>query len=93
MLTDGASGSQALPGVSVDSEAASFSAVTLGPKRLTARYVWRVEDGALLAGLEDSLRTDLVGALADKMDAEILQGDGMGARVSFCHPVSKGWGV
>ena len=58
-----------------DAVAANFKIETLAPKRLTARYVWTVEDQAKLAGLEAALRRDLALVMAEHMDYTIIAGD------------------
>jgi len=64
------------PGAAEDAVAATFSSTVISPSRLQARYLWRVEDAALLEGLEDALRNDLRMALGDELDNEILTGNG-----------------
>jgi len=82
VLTQGAAGAVANPGAAVDATAATFSAAAIKPTRLTARYLWRIEDAALLMGLEDALRRDLVAALSDAMDRQVLVGDGTAPNVT-----------
>ena len=59
VLTAGTSAATKNPGVAQDAAAATFTANQLGPTRLTARYLFRVEDLRRLAGMEAALRADL----------------------------------
>ena len=59
-----------------DATAATLSPFTLQPTRIQSKYVFRVEDAALVMGLEEALRRDLSDALADKVDQQTLAGDG-----------------
>ena len=65
-----------------DAEAAAFTGQTLSPVRLTARYLFRVEDMAVFPGLEDVLRRDLRRQMSDEMDNQIVNGDGTAPNVS-----------
>ena len=69
-------------GARADAEAATFTAESVGPTRLAARYLLRVEDLHRLAGMEAALRSDMRGALSEAMDAQTLTGDGVGANVT-----------
>lgn len=62
-------------GAAHDATAATISASTIEPKRLTARYLIRVEDIAKLQGYEEALRQDLNGAMGERLDHFILNGD------------------
>ena len=62
--------------------AGTFAGETLEPKRLTGAYEFRVEDLELLAGLENALRRDLRSTLQDKMNEQILRGNGTSPNVS-----------
>lgn len=57
-------------------QAATISATVLEPRRMTARYLFQVEDVARLRGLEEALRIDLSGALGEAMDAAGIKGNG-----------------
>ena len=74
VLTAGTSAATKNPGVAQDAAAATFTANQLGPTRLTARYLFRVEDLRRLAGMEAALRTDLREVMGAAMDATILNG-------------------
>ena len=65
-----------------DAEAATISATVLEPRRLTARYVFSVEDASRLRGMEEALRRDLSGALGEKIDDQILNGNGTAPNVN-----------
>ena len=62
--------------VAESDDGATDTGNTLTPKRVTARYLFRVEDAARLRGLEESMRSDLAGALGEAWDKIILTGDG-----------------
>ena len=74
VLTAGTSAATKNPGVAQDAAAATFTANQLGPTRLTARYLFRVEDLRRLAGMEAALRADLRDVMGEAMDATILNG-------------------
>ena len=76
VLTGGDPGAMAAAGAAHDAVAATFTATVLEPRRLVARYAFRVEDAARLIGMEDALRSDMRGALGEQMDSIVLNGDG-----------------
>ena len=80
-LSAGATPEQKAKGAEVDADAATFTPVTFNPLRLTARYLFRIEDLAVFAGMEASLRGDLRMALTEAMDNQILNGDGQAPNV------------
>ena len=82
VFTSGATGATADGGAVKDAETATFTVTALTPKRLTARYLFRVEDMAVFAGMEEALRADLRGALGEALDAAVLVGDGVSPNVS-----------
>ena len=75
-LSAGTSAGVVAAGTAHDATAATFTAFSLAPTRLTARYLIGVEALATLAGAEEALRTDLRMALGDKLDDVVLNGDG-----------------
>ena len=76
LTTSGAAiGPQAKDG-KVEAAAGVFTPQSVGPTRLTARYLFRMEDAAVLRGMEESLRADLRGALGEELDKQIIAGDG-----------------
>ena len=82
VLSTGATGTQAAKDAAQDAEAATFTTTVLEPRRLTARYLFAVEDAARLRGMEDALRADLAGALGEAMDSQVIAGDGVAPNVS-----------
>ena len=79
VMTGGTSAGMVEPGVQHDAAEATFSVESLTPKRMSARYVWRVEDVAKLSGLEEALQRDLSRVMAINMDNAILVGQDGGA--------------
>ena len=55
---------------------AGITAHTVSPTRLQRSYLFRREDQAVLAGMEEALRGDLSMAVSDLLDAQVLAGDG-----------------
>ena len=82
IMTAGTDAAMKNPGVAQDAAAATFEGFTLDPKRLTARYLFRIEDQYKLRGYESVLRRDLSAVMSDAMDAQIVNGDGQGADVT-----------
>lgn len=76
VLTGGATGEVKAKGAGKDAQKATWSVKTVSPTRLTARYVYRIEDQYSLMGLEEALRMDLTDVLGEALDAAILTGDG-----------------
>ncbi len=58
-----------------DADAATLSTVVMDPHRITARYLFELEDLARLPQLEARLRQDLSMALANEMDSQIFNGN------------------
>ena len=81
-LSEGVSPAMKAKGARADSEAATFTAESVGPTRLAARYLLRVEDLHRLAGMEPALRADLRGSLSEAMDEQTLVGDGTSPNVT-----------
>ena len=75
IITDGQVPDLKAAGVVHDATAATISASVLNPKRLTARYVIRVEDVAKLEGYETALRQDLQSAMGERLDHFVLNAD------------------
>ena len=69
----GGGGSFARGSVEVDAYPATFRSVTLGPKRLSARYVWQIEDQVRFP-IEDALRADLSSLFSVLIDGQIILG-------------------
>jgi len=76
IMTGGTTASMQAPSGKQEAVAGQFKGETLGPVRLTGSYEFRVEDLQLLRGLEDALRRDLRMVLSDKMDDQVINGDG-----------------
>ena len=76
IMTSGTTAAMKNAGVAQDAAAASFTGFTLDPKRLTARYLFRIEDQFKLKGYEAVLRRDLAAVMSDQMDNQIINGDG-----------------
>ena len=81
VITAGAGGAMKAKGDAQDAESATVTITSLEPRRLTARYRFHVEDLARIDGLEEALRRDLAGALGEKMDAQVVAGDGVAPNV------------
>ena len=81
ILTSGTTAAVKNPGTAQDAEAGAFEGFTLDPKRLTARYLFRIEDMYKLRGYESVLRRDLAAVMSDAMDAQIVSGDGTAPNV------------
>lgn len=64
-----------------DTADAGITAHTIAPRRLQRSYLFRREDQAVLAGLEEALRGDLSSAVSDLLDAQVLAGAGTGANI------------
>ena len=58
---------------------AAITAHVISPHRLQRSYLYRREDQAVLAGMEEALRADLSMAISDLLDAQVLAGAGTGA--------------
>ena len=52
----------------------AFTADVLTPSRIQASFFWSREDAARMAGMGDTLREALQGAMGDKLDSEIMEG-------------------
>ena len=76
VMTGGTTASMQSAGGEVDAAAASYTVTSIEPTRLTARYLFRVEDLAMVAGLEGSLRGDLRDVMGDELDRQLLTGNG-----------------
>ena len=74
VMTAGTTAAGKNPGVAHDAGAATFEANQLGPTRLTARYLFRIEDLRRLAGMESALRADLRSVAGDQVDKTVLNG-------------------
>ena len=82
ILSSGTTALQRSGAQRIDAVAATFTATAIEPVRLTARYLFRIEDLSKLQGMEESLRVDLRGAVADAMDAQVIAGNGTAPNVN-----------
>ena len=80
ILATGATAGVKAKGVVQDATAATFTVVVASPRRVTARYLIRVEDMSRFAMMEDALRADLRSALMDRLDDLIVNGTGTSPR-------------
>ena len=81
LMTGGVSPKQVAESTAQDAEQATFETQVLKPKRLTARYLYTVEQAAQVRNLETVLRTDLNAAINDAQENQVINGDGTGANV------------
>lgn len=81
-MTAGVEAEAKSPSTAVDADAATFAMETLSPRRLTARYLFQVEDTVRLPMLEETLRRDLRLAMSDKMDDQVINGNGVSPNVA-----------
>ena len=82
VMTAGTSAAMVAKGAEHDGTAASFSPYTLSPLRLTCDYVWSWEDSAQLIGMEEALRADLGEVMSQRMDDQLINGNGTAPNVS-----------
>ena len=59
-----------------DATAAAFTLTKRTPGRITGQFVVRVEDVALFPSMETDLRRAITAAIADRLDKEVINGDG-----------------
>ncbi len=76
IVTAGATAAMVAADGAKEAEAATITTTSIEPTRLQARYLFRREDTARLAGIESALRSDLSSAMADAMDSQVIAGDG-----------------
>ena len=81
LLTGGAAPAMTAEDAAQDATAATFSTQSLKPKRLTGGYRFTVEQAAQVVGIEEALRQDLGMAVSDKMQADMLAGNGTDPQV------------
>ena len=82
VMTSGTVAGQRNPGAVIDAEAGAFTGFSLDPIRLTARYLFRVEDTYRLRNFESILRRDLAAVMSDQMDNQVINGDGVAPNVN-----------
>jgi len=77
VMTGGVTPATVAKGATQDAQAGSFSITQATPHRMSARYLWRVEDAAQCGRqLENALRADLRQALAHGLDSAVFNGSG-----------------
>ena len=86
VMTGGTTAAMKAKGDSQDAAAATFIGKTIAPSRLTARYLWGVEDVARLP-IEDALRADLRAVMSDELDNQLINGNGVAPNIEgvFAH--------
>ena len=82
IMTAGTTAAQVAADGTVVAQAGAFTGFSLDPIRLSARYLFRVEDTYRLRNFESILRRDLAAVMSDKMDDEVINGDGAGPNVN-----------
>ena len=82
VLTGGQTPATVAKDTLVESAAGTFAVLNLSPKRISARFTFRVEDAAVLRGMESALREDLADSMSDAIDLAVLTGDGTAPNVS-----------
>ena len=82
VFATGATAEMAAKAGTVDADAATFTASVLKPKRLSAAYLFSLEDLLETMGLEEALREDLAMVMGDQIDIQVLRGDGAGANIA-----------
>ena len=82
VLTAGTTAETKAKGAAQDASAATFTVTSIGPRRLTARYLFAIEDLAVFSGMEEALRADLGGTMGEELDKAILVGDGTSPNVA-----------
>ena len=82
VLTTGTPAGMKEKGAAADETAAAFTISTSTPKRVTGSFRVRVEDMALFPQLEDSLRRDIPQSLANAVEEQILNGDGVAPNIN-----------
>ena len=68
--------------MATDATAATIAVETLSPKELIVRYLFNRVDSIRLPGLEDALRSDLAGALGERIDWMVVNGSGAAGQPS-----------
>ena len=81
LLVDGSDPQQLSEGASATVQEARFATRTLLPKRISGAYLWSVEAGALVSGLEAALRRDLGMAIKAAMQDQAINGSGVAPEV------------
>ena len=86
IMATGTTASMANDGAQVDAGAGSFTGHTLEPTRLTGAYLFNSRQALQLRNFEAVLRRDLAAVISDKMDDQIINGNGTAPNVAgFLH--------
>ena len=62
--------------------AAAFTLTKRAPKRITGQFLTRLEDLSLLPSMEADLRRGISSAMANSLDAQVINGDGSSPNLS-----------
>ena len=90
VLDTGATAAPQAIGDAVNAEVVTWGVKTLSPRRLTARYLFRLEDAMTVQGLEQAYRMDLAATLGEQLDKQVLTGDGVAPNVSGFLDITAG---
>ena len=82
IMTSGTAAEMAADGTAVDATAAAFTGHNLDPIRVSAAYLFNVRQTLQLRDFENVLRRDLTALIADKMDDQVINGDGAAPNVN-----------
>ena len=82
IMVSGTTAEMANDGARVDAAAGSFTGHNLDPIRVSAAYLFNVRQTLQLRGFEDILRRDLAALIADKMDDQVINGNGVAPNVN-----------
>ena len=90
VVTAGTTATTEAKAAAVDAAAATFTVKAATPRRLTARYLFSIEDLAVFAGMEEALRADLGGTMSEELDKALLVGDGTSPNVAGLFDTDSG---
>ena len=93
IITAGVSPSMVAEGAAKDAETATIGTNVLKPKRLQGRYQFTAEMNAQIPSIETALRTDLTGAINDKMRDRMINGSGANDVRGFMSAYAKPSGI
>ena len=82
IMLSGTAAAMAADGTEVDAAAASFTGHNLDPIRVSAAYLFNVRQTLQLRDFENVLRRDLTALISDKMDDQIVNGNGVAPNVN-----------
>ena len=90
VVTAGTTATTEAKAAAVDAAAATFTVKAATPRRLTARYLFSIEDLAVFSGMEEALRMDLGGTMSEELDKALLVGDGTSPNVAGLFDTDSG---